>query len=79
MFSSVIDVAMLRSEMLQNDINETGTQKQLAGGSQIASTVRIPKNLCDAAKKAARLHSISCSEQLRMCMENAKEEERQLM
>lgn len=56
------------AELLKNDACATDMQKYLAEGDMTAITIRIPKNLRDAAKEAAAMRGMGFSAFLRMCM-----------
>lgn len=50
---------MKYSDLLSKSPSETEIQKHLADGDQTAITIRIPKNLKDAAMDAAEFKSMS--------------------
>lgn len=55
-------------ELIKNDACATDIQKYLAEGDVTAITIRIPKNLRDAAKEAASMRGMAFSAFVRMCM-----------
>lgn len=59
---------MKYSELVEGDATLTEKQKFLTGGNMIAITIRIPKNLKDAAAERASLRGISFSAYARTCM-----------
>ncbi len=56
------------AELLKNDTCTADMQKYLADGDMTAITIRIPKNLRDAAKEASAMRGMGFSAFLRMCM-----------
>lgn len=56
------------AELLKSDADTTDVQRYLADGEATAITIRIPKNLRDAAKEAAAMRGMGFSAFLRMCM-----------
>jgi predicted HicB family RNase H-like nuclease len=61
---------MKYSELFESGATETQRQDYLAAGDSIAITLRVPKNLKDAATEAARLHGVSFSAFIRTCIIN---------
>lgn len=63
------------TELIKSDACATDIQEYLAGGDMTAITIRIPRNLRDAAKEASSMRGMGFSAFLRMCMieELAKE------
>lgn len=59
---------MKYSELVESDATQTQKQEFLTGGDMTAITIRIPKNLKDAAAERAALKGISFSAYARMCM-----------
>ena len=59
---------MKYSDLLNKQPSETDIQKFLADGAQTAITIRIPKNLKDAAFEAAELKGMSFSAYIRNCL-----------
>lgn len=59
---------MKYSELVEGDTTRTERQEFLAGGETTAITIRIPKNLKQAAAERAALKGISFSAYARMCM-----------
>lgn len=59
---------MTYSDLLSKGPSETEIQKYLADGDQTAITIRIPKNLKDAAVEAAELKGMSFSAYIRNCL-----------
>lgn len=59
---------MKYSDLLCKSPSETEIQKYLADGDQTAITIRIPKNLKNAAVEAAELKGMSFSAYIRMCL-----------
>lgn len=56
------------AELLKNETCAADMQKYLAEGDMTAITIRIPKNLRDAAKEASTMRGMGFSAFLRMCM-----------
>ena len=56
------------AELVKNNACATDIQKYLAKGDITAITVRIPKNLRDAAKEAASMRGMAFSAFVRMCL-----------
>lgn len=56
------------AELIKNDACATDIQRYLAEGDMTAITIRIPKNLRDAAKEASSMRGMGFSAFLRMCM-----------
>lgn len=56
------------AELIKNDACATDIQKYLAEGDMTAITIRIPKNLRDAAKEVSTMRGMGFSAFLRMCM-----------
>ena len=52
---------MKYSELIVSGATEAKRQDFLAGGEQTPITLRVPKNLKDAAAETARLHGVSFS------------------
>ena len=61
---------MKYSELLESGATESKRQVFLAEGEQTPITLRVPKNLKDAAAEAARLRGISFSAFIRTCIIN---------
>ena len=59
---------MKYSELVRSEASAPDIQKFLADGEATAITIRIPKNLKDAAMEAANLKGVSFSAFVRMCM-----------
>ena len=59
---------MKYSDLLSKSPSETEIQKYLADGDQTAITIRIPKNLKEAAVEAAELRGMSFSAYIRNCL-----------
>lgn len=59
---------MKYSELVERETTKTERQEFLTGGEMTAITIRIPKNLKDAAAERASLKGISFSAYARMCM-----------
>ncbi|WP_165060692.1 hypothetical protein [Adlercreutzia sp. ZJ154] len=58
------------AELLKSNACATDIQEYLAKGDMTAITIRIPKNLRDAAKEASAMRDMGFSAFLRMCMIN---------
>ena len=56
------------AELVKNNACPTDIQKYLAEGDITAITLRIPKNLRDAAKEAASMRGMAFSAFVRMCL-----------
>lgn len=56
------------AELIKSEACVTDIQKFLAEGEMTAITIRIPKNLRDAAKEASAMRGMGLSAFLRMCM-----------
>lgn len=56
------------SDLIKNDACATDIQRYLVKGEMTAITIRIPKNLRDAAKEASSMRGMGFSAFLRMCM-----------
>lgn len=56
------------SELVKSNAGETDLQRYLAGGNQVAVTIRIPENLRDSAKEIAELRGMSFSALVRAGM-----------
>ena len=50
---------MKYSELVEGETTKTERQEFLTGGEMTAITIRIPKNMRDAAKEAAALNGVS--------------------
>lgn len=61
---------MKYSELVDSGATEGRLQEHLAGGEPIAITLRVPKNLKQAAAEAARLRGVSFSAFIRTCVIN---------
>lgn len=59
---------MKYSELLNSNPSETDIKAFLADGNQIAVTIRIPKNLKEAAAEKAALSGMSLSAYMRTCL-----------
>ena len=59
---------MKYSELVEGETTKTERQEFLTGGEMTAITIRIPKNLKEAAAEHAALKGISFSAFARMCM-----------
>ena len=59
---------MKYSELVDSGATEGQLQEHLANGDPIAITLRVPKNLKDAAAEAARLRGVSFSAFIRSCI-----------
>ena len=55
-------------ELVKNEADATDIQRFLVDGDVTAITVRVPKNLRDAAKSAASLKGMGFSAFIRMCL-----------
>jgi predicted DNA binding CopG/RHH family protein len=62
------EVRVKYSELVEGNTTLTEKQEFLTGGEMTAITIRIPKNLKDAAAERASLKGISFSAYARMCM-----------
>ncbi len=58
------------ADMAIGGLPETEQRRYLADGGQMAITLRIPKNLKDAAQEQAALKGMSFSAYVRMCLIN---------
>ena len=56
------------AELLKSDACATEVQKYLSEGEATAVTIRIPKNLRDAAKEAAAMRGMGFSAFVRSCL-----------
>lgn len=56
------------TEMLRDGSSTTEMREYLVGGETTAVTIRIPRNLRDSAKKAAKLRGTSFSALIRECL-----------
>ncbi|TJW11503.1 hypothetical protein [Parvibacter caecicola] len=56
------------AELIKNGACTTDIQRYLAEGEMTAITIRIPRNLRDAAKEASTMRGMGFSAFLRMCM-----------
>lgn len=56
------------ADLIKTEACSTDIQKYLAEGDATAITVRIPKNLRDAAKEAAAMRGMGFSTFVRMCL-----------
>ena len=61
---------MKYSELVESGATEAKRQDFLAEGEQTPITLRVPKNLKDAAVEAARLRGVSFSAFIRNCIIN---------
>lgn len=61
---------MKYSELVESGVTEAQRQDFLAEGEQTPITLRVPRNLKDAAAEAARLRGISFSAFIRTCIIN---------
>lgn len=61
---------MSYSDLLKSNANETDIRSYLTEGNQVSVAFRIPQNLRDSAKQAAKLRGMSFSAFMRMCMMN---------
>ena len=61
---------MKGSELVESGASESKRQDHLAEGEQTPITLRVPKNLKDAAAEAARLRGVSSSAFIRTCIIN---------
>lgn len=61
---------MKYSELVDSGATGGRLQEHLADGEPIAITLRVPKNLKDAAAEAARLRGVSFSAFIRTCVIN---------
>lgn len=52
-------------ELVKNGANQTEIQQYLTEGEQVAITIRLPKNLRDAAKSSASLQGTNFSAMVR--------------
>lgn len=52
-------------ELVKNGADQTEIQQYLAEGEQVAITIRLPKNLRDAAKSSAALQGTNFSAMVR--------------
>lgn len=59
---------MKYSELIRGGASSSEIQEFLAGGEATAITIRIPKNLKEAAVEAASFKGVSFSAFVRMCM-----------
>lgn len=55
-------------ELIKSGADATDIQQHLVEGDMTAITIRLPKNLRDAAKEAAALRGMSFSTLVRECM-----------
>lgn len=58
------------ADMVIGGLPETEQRRYLADGGQMAITLRIPKNLKNAAQEQAALKGMSFSAYVRMCLIN---------
>lgn len=56
------------ADMVASGASETEQMRYLADGGQVAITLRIPKNLKDAAQEQAALEGMSFSAYVRACL-----------
>ena len=61
---------MKYSELVESGATEARRQDFLVEGEQTPITLRVPKNLKDAAAEAARLRGVSFSAFIRNCIIN---------
>lgn len=59
---------MKYSDLLNDSASEVDIQRHLAEGEQVAITIRIPKNLKEAAAEAAELKGMNFSAYIRTCL-----------
>lgn len=55
-------------ELIENDARPTAIQQYLTDGDATAVTVRIPRNLRDAAREAASMRGMGFSAFVRACL-----------
>ena len=66
------------TDLMKSNACAADIQRYLAKGDMTAITIRIPKNLRDAAKEASAMRGMGFSAFLRMCMiEELVKEKRQ--
>ena len=56
------------AELIEREATEREIQEYLASGESIAITLRIPSNLHESGKEAAKLRGMSFSAFVRNCM-----------
>ncbi|NPD30386.1 hypothetical protein HLV37_00585 [Eggerthellaceae bacterium zg-1084] len=61
---------MKYTDLVESGATDTEKQEFLVSGDTAAITIRIPKNLRDAGKEAARLRGVSFSAFIRTCIIN---------
>lgn len=61
---------MKYSDLLNEGPSEVDIQRRLAGGDPVAITIRIPRNLKEAAVEAAELKGMTFSAYIRTCLIN---------
>lgn len=61
-------VDMDYAELVKSEACQTDIQQYLADGETTAITIRLPKNLRDAAKEAAAMRGMGFSTFVRMCL-----------
>lgn len=61
-------VKMDYAELVKSEACQTDIQQYLADGDTTAITIRLPKNLRDAAKEAAAMRGMGFSTFVRMCL-----------
>ncbi|MEG2934438.1 MAG: YlcI/YnfO family protein [Gordonibacter sp.] len=59
---------MKYSDLLNEGSSEVDIQRHLAGGDPVAITIRIPRNLKEAAVEAAELKGMTFSAYIRTCL-----------
>lgn len=59
---------MKYSELIDSDATPTEIQSFLVGSENVPVTMRIPRNLRDAAKEAAELKGMSLTTYVKMCL-----------
>ncbi len=61
---------MSYSDLLKSNANVPDIRSYLTEGNQVSVAFRIPQNLRESTKQAAKLRGISSSAFMRMCMMN---------
>lgn len=56
------------AELVKSEACQTDIQQYLVDGETTAITIRLPKNLRDAAKEAAAMRGMGFSTFVRMCL-----------
>lgn len=59
---------MKYADLIDGNVSRSEMQAHLVGGGNVAVTIRIPKNMRDAAKEAAELNGMSFTSLVRMSL-----------